>query len=49
MTCAKVIFEACHNPNVYYLLFYILHWDEVDVDEICCIVIDVLLLVLDIV
>ena len=48
MTCAEVIFEACLDPNIYYLLFYTLHRNEVGVDgaerEICCIVIDVLLL-----
>ena len=53
MTRAKVIFEACHDPNIYYLLFYTFHRNEVGVDgaerEICSIVIDVLLLVLDIV
>ena len=53
MTCVKVIFEACHDTNIHYLLFYTLHRDEVGVDgaekEICSIVIDVLLLVLDIV
>ena len=32
MTCAKVIFEACHDPNIYYLLFYTLHRDEVGVN-----------------
>ena len=50
MTCAIEIFDACHCPNIYYLLFYILHRNEVGVDdaesEICCIVIDVLWLVL---
>ena len=49
MSCAKVIFEACHDPNTY-LLFYTLHRNEVSVDgaerKICCIV---LLLLLDIV
>ena len=23
MTCTKVIFEACHDPNIYYLLLYL--------------------------
>ena len=25
MTCAKVIFEACHDLNIYYLLFLYLY------------------------
>ena len=45
MTCAKVIFDACHFPNIYYLLFYTFHRNEVGV-KICCIVIVVLWLVL---
>ena len=55
MTCAVrvVIFDACHCPNIYYLLFSTLHRTEVGVDgaesESCCIVIDVLWLVLYIV
>ena len=55
MTCAVhvVIFDACHCPNIYYLLFSTLHRTEVSVDgaeiESCCIVIDVLWLVLYIV
>ena len=55
MTCAVrvVIFDACHCPNIYYLLFSTLHRTEVGVDgaesESCCIVIDVLWFILYIV
>ena len=55
MTCAVrvVIFDACHCPNIYYLLFSTLHRTEVGVygaeSESCCIVIDVLWFILYIV
>ena len=53
MTCAVVLFDACHYPNIYYLLFSTLHRTEVGVDgaesESCYIVVDVLWLVLYIV
>ena len=32
MTYAIVIFYACHDPSIYYLLFYTLHRNEVGVD-----------------
>ena len=53
MTCAIVIFDACYCPNIDYFLFYTLHRNGVGADgaesKICCIVIDVLWLVLYIV
>ena len=46
MTCAKIIFEDCLHPKIYYLIIHSLHRNEVGAysieREICCIIIDVM-------